>query len=168
MRFAHQLIFIATACLTFAGCARKEAFDIVVRNETRGAITVALTKDGPPFEALWAGPEDLAIASPRADEQHGFAVLEPGQEADVSLEGRFQSGVRGYVRAYRGDLLISDMTAIGPASPNRIDLPLRPGINRIVVGEENGRLVHKRGATPVAPRAANPTTTSTTLTAPPL
>ena len=88
-------------------------------------MTIALTKDGPPFERLWAAPEDLAIESPKADEQHGYVVLPPGREADVSVEGKFDRGTRGFLRVYRGEPDISGMIAIGPVSPNRLDVPLR-------------------------------------------
>lgn len=133
---------LALSCLLVgAGCARNETFDILVRNDTKHALTVVLTKNGPPFERLWAAPEDLAIESPDSDEQHGYAVLAAGQTADVSLKGRFDRGTRGYLRVYRGDLQISDMSAIGPVSPNRLDLPLKPGVNRFVIAEGGGRLV---------------------------
>jgi hypothetical protein len=143
MRCLHCLIAVAGISLLLVGCARTDKFDVSVRNDTAGPLTLALTKDGPPFERVWAGPEDLAIESPRADEQHGFVVLPPGKEADVAIEGKFDRGTRGYLRVYRGDLQISDMTAIGPASPNRIDLPLQPGTNRFVIADANGRLAHK-------------------------
>jgi hypothetical protein len=129
-----------------AGCSRTDKFDVSVRNETTGPLTLALTKDGPPFERLWAGPEDLAIESPRADEQHGFVVLPPGKDADVSIEGKFDSQTRGYLRVYRGDLAISDMNAIGKSSPNRLDLMLTPGPNRFVIVDADGKLAPKHAA----------------------
>ena len=140
MRWALSISFATVVTFLTIGCARTEKFDVSVRNETRTPLTLALTKDGPPFEHVWAGPEDLAIESPRADEQHGFVVLPPGREADVSVQGKFDRGTRGYLRVYRGDLQISDMTAIGPASPNRLDLPLTPGPNRFVIDDTTGRL----------------------------
>jgi hypothetical protein len=145
MRLVYALAFVALASIWLVGCARTEKFDITVRNDTGGPVTLALTKDGPPFEHVWAGPEDLAIESPKADEEHGYLLLPPGKEADVSVEGKFDRGTRGYLRVYRGDLQISDMIAIGPVSPNRLDVPLRPGANRIVIGQEQGRLAEVRG-----------------------
>ena len=153
MRFVHVLAVVAVASALLVGCARTETFDITVRNDTGGPVTIALTKDGPPFERMWAGPEDLAIESPLNDEQHGYAVLPPGRSADVSVEGKFDRGTRGYVRVYRGDPDLSGMIAIGPVSPNRLDVPLRPGANQIVIGESQGRLVQQRGG-PAADVAA--------------
>ena len=144
MRLVHALAFVAFASVLLVGCSRTEKFDITVRNDTGGPVTIALTKDGPPFEPVWASPEDLAIGSPKADEQHGYLMLPAGKEADVSVQGKFDSGTRGYLRVYRGDLQISDMVAIGPGSPNRLDVPLRPGPNRVVVGQSQGRLAEKR------------------------
>jgi hypothetical protein len=169
MRFAHVLAFVALACASLVGCARTEKFDITVRNDTGGPVTIALTKDGPPFERMWAGPEDLAIESPKNDEQHGYAVLPPGRSADVSVQGKFDRGTRGYVRVYRGEPDLSGMVAIGPVSPNRLDVPLRPGANQIVIGESQGRLVQQRGgpAADVAAESEEPAEAPTTQPASP-
>jgi hypothetical protein len=145
MRLVHAMAFVLFASVSLTGCARTEKFEITVRNDTGGPVTIALTKDGPPFERVWAGPEDLAIESPKADEQHGYLMLPAGKEGEVAVAGKFDRGTRGYVRVYRGDLQISDMIAIGPVSPNRLDVPLRPGANRIVIGQSQGRLTEVRG-----------------------
>lgn len=134
---------LAVGCAGFVGCTRTDSFDISVRNDTARPITLALTKDGPPFEQLWASPEDLAIGSPHNDEQHGYVVLPPSRAADVSVKGKFESHSRGYLRVYRGDLQISEMNALGRQSPNRLDLPLHPGANHFVIGDADGRLVDK-------------------------
>jgi hypothetical protein len=156
MRLGLALLLAAFWCSALIGCARTEKFDVFVRNETGGPVTLVLTKDGPPFEPLWAAPEDLAIESPRADEQHGYVVLPPGREADVSVEGKFDSGTRGYLRVYRGDLQISEMVAINSASPNRLDLPLQPGANRFLIAEINGRLAQGGLASDAPPPSPAP------------
>ncbi len=148
----RHFLAILACCAGFVGCARTETFNITVRNDTKTPLTLALTKDGPPFERVWASPEDLAVESPKADEQHGYVVLPAGREADVpAVEGRFDGGTRGYLRVYRGDLGISDMNAISGASPNRIDLLLKPGVNRFVIAESAGRLVEARETAATAP-----------------
>jgi hypothetical protein len=148
MRFVAAISGIVLACVTVTGCTRVDKFDIVVRNETTEPLTVVLTKDGPPFESKWAAPEDLAIESPKADEEHGFVVLPPGREADVSLEGRFDRSSRGVLRVYRGELDISTMNAIRPSSPDRLDVMLQPGLNRLVIADRDGRLKHVQNAGP--------------------
>ena len=149
---------MALLLAALTGCARTEQFDVSVRNDTRSPLTLALTKDGPPFEPLWASPEDLAIQSPRADEKHGYVVLPPGKEGDVSLQGKFDSGTRGYLRVYRGDLQISEMNAIHATSPNRLDLPLSPGRNVFVIVQSAGRLAEQRDGEAPAAAASMPAT----------
>jgi hypothetical protein len=145
MRFFTAIALMLAAV---AGCSRVDQFNVVVRNETTAPLTVVLTKDGPPFEAKWAAPEDLAIGSPSAEEEHGFVVLPPGREAEVAVEGRFDRGTRGVVRVYRGEPDISAMNAIHRTSPDRIDVPLTPGFNSFVIAEADGRLKSVRGAAP--------------------
>jgi hypothetical protein len=147
------------------GCARTENFDVTVRNSTRSSVTLALTKDGPPFEPLWASPEDLAIQSPGADEKHGYVVLPPGKEGDVSVKGKFDSGTRGYLRIYRGDLQLSEMNAIKADSPNRLDLRLSPGRNVFVIVDAGGRLAEQRDGDASA-RPASPASPASSGTQP--
>jgi hypothetical protein len=141
-------LILALGGVSFIGCTRTDSFAVSVRNDTTRPITLALTKDGPPFERLWAAPEDLAIESPHADEQHGYVVLPSGRQADVDIKGKFDSKTRGYLRVYRGDLQISEMNAIGRRSPNRLDLLLHPGPNSFVIGDADGRLVQKSASAP--------------------
>jgi hypothetical protein len=126
------------------GCSRTDKFDLTVRNSTKSPLTLALTKDGPPFEPVWASPEDLAIQSPGADEKHGYVVLPPGKEGDVSVQGKFESGTHGYLRVYRGDLQVSEMNAIRSSSPNRLDIKLSPGRSTFVIVDSAGRLAEQR------------------------
>jgi len=85
------LVTLFLAALT--GCTPTQSFDISVHNQTNNPVTLWLTKDGPPFEPLWASPEDLAIQSPGADEKHGYVVLPPGKEGDVSVQGKIVAAV---------------------------------------------------------------------------
>ena len=151
MRMTFVLGLVAV-CSAFGGCSRTETFNILVRNDTRTPVTLTLAKNGPPFERVWASPEDLAVESPAADEEHSYLVLPPGREAEVpTVTGRFSGGTRGFLRVYRGDLDVSDMNAISPASPNRLDLPLKPGTNRFVIAQSGGRLVAAKQDAPASP-----------------
>ena len=143
------------------GCARTEKFDLTVRNSTTSPITLALTKDGPPYEPLWASPEDLAIQSPNAEEKHGYVVLPPGKEGDVSVQGKFDKGTRGFLRVYRGDLQVSEMNAIHSSSPNRLDIPLPPGRSVFVIVDAHGRLAEQRDGETSASAEPMPTMPST-------
>jgi hypothetical protein len=146
------------------GCTRTEKFDVTVRNGTQSSLTLALTKDGPPFEPLWASPEDLAIQSPNAEEKHGYVVLAPGKEGDVSVQGKFDRGTRGYLRVYRGDLQVSEMNAIKSNSPNRLDIILAPGRNVFVIVDARGRLEEQRNGD--GEGSAAPATPATPATRP--
>jgi hypothetical protein len=169
MRFVPRLFLLLLACVAFTGCSRTDTFDIAVRNDTAGPLTLALAKDGPPYEQTWASPEELAIESPRADERHAYLMLEPGKEGYVTLKGKFDRNTRGYLRAYRGDLQISEMNAIGPASTNRLDLLLRPGPNAFVIMDAGGRLTERRDASPsprTPPAPATPASSAPAAAAP--
>jgi hypothetical protein len=143
------------AALLAVGCgpaARTETFDIDVRNATAQPLTLSLGKDGPPYEPAWARPEDVAIETPKLREQWvggqtGMGqVVAPGKTASIrKLAGRFAGEARGYVIVYAGDLSqsISRMLARPADSPDRTDVPLSPGPNRIVIEQVDGRLVAK-------------------------
>ena len=143
------------ASLFVGGCGpavRTETFNIDVRNATNQPLTLSLGKDGPPYEAAWARPEDLAIETPKLREQWvggetGMGQLVgPGKTATIrNLPGRFAGPTRGYVIVYAGDLSqsVSRMLARHAGSPDRADVPLTPGENRIVIADEHGQIVAK-------------------------
>ncbi|MDB5296447.1 MAG: hypothetical protein JWO31_2430 [Phycisphaerales bacterium] len=137
------------AALAAAGCGagtRTDTFDIDIKNGTSGPVTLSLAKSGPPYEPTWATPEDLAIESPKIREEwagnpSGMGTIPPGKTASVKgLTGRFDGGSRGLLRAYAGELTISQMLARGKDSPDRVEVPLVPGANRVVLTDKGGRI----------------------------
>src|SRR3954467_4229664 len=130
------------------GCSptQTRTFDVTVRNQTPGALTLSLAKDGPPYEPAWATPEDVATESPRLREdwrrtQGGMKAVPAGRVADVrGLTGKFESGTHAYVRVYAGELSISEMLSKGRDSPDRVDVPLAPGTNDITIVLEGTHL----------------------------
>src|SRR6478609_7191105 len=102
MSSREPVAIVVTALLTLigAGCAptQTRTFDVTVRNQTPGPLTLSLAKDGPPFEPTWATPEDIAKESPKAREDWkqtpgGMSALPAGRVADVrGLKGQFESG----------------------------------------------------------------------------
>lgn len=158
MRFRPLTLSLALVFLgQAAGChsARTERFDLTVHNGTDGPLTLSLAKDGPPYEPTWATPEDFAQESPRLREAWsqpgGMTGLAAGKTADVrNLAGRFDPGVRGYLRAYAGDLSISQMLSKSAGSPDRVDVRLLPGANDITIVLEGTHL--KAMPTPPATR----------------
>lgn len=136
-------MFLLSGCST----SHVDTFDIEVRNATTQPLLLSLAKDGPPYEPAWATPEDLAIESPKRREQwaggpQGMGLVPPGKSALVKgLKGTFEKSTRAFLRAYAGDLTISQMLAKSRESPDRVDIALSPGANQIVVSEKAGRLV---------------------------
>ena len=147
-RPALLLTLALSAALAAGGCApaRTDTFDVDIRNATSGPVTLSLSKDGPPYEPTWATPEDLAIESPKLREEwaggpSGMGVVPAGKTASVKgLKGRFDGGTRAFLRAYAGDLTISQMLARSQGSPDRVDVELVPGANRIVLIDKSGRI----------------------------
>jgi hypothetical protein len=142
------LVVTALLALVGAGCApaQTRTFDVTVRNQTPGPLTLSLAKDGPPYEPAWATPEDIAKESPKMREDWkqtpgGISALPAGRVADVrGLKGQFDSGTHAYLRVYNGELNISEMLARSPGSPDRVDVPLEPGRNEITIVLEGTHL----------------------------
>jgi len=152
-RFAARSLAILVLNFVVTGCSapsRTETFDIELENATSGPLTLSLAKDGSPYEPSWATPQDLAIETPKRREEwsggpSGMTAVKAGQTASVQgLKGRFDAGVQGYIRAYAGELTISEMLARAPDSPSRVDVLLKPGMNRIRIIEKSGHLAAER------------------------
>ena len=104
------LLLPAALLAASLGCssAHTQTYDINVTNATAGPVTISLAKDGPPYEAAWATPEDLAIESPRYRERGGMGVIPAGKTASVEkLTGKFEPNAQGYLRVYAGDLKLT-------------------------------------------------------------
>src|SRR5438552_12672165 len=78
---------LSLLCLLLTGCHNYESrtYDVTVHNRTAEPITIWLTKDGPPYEAGWLSPEDLAIESPRQNENReiGGVIVAAGKSASA-------------------------------------------------------------------------------------
>ena len=84
--------------LIAAGCESYETrvYDVSVKNDSAGPITIWLTKNGAPFEPGWLAPEEIAIESPKQPEKIiGGVVVPQGKTADTGpRQGRFLSDTR--------------------------------------------------------------------------
>lgn len=140
--------------LALVGCTsyHTDTFNIDVRNDTDQPITLSLAKVGRdvPYEPNWGTPEDMAIESPQMrDKWEGGAmklpVLPPGKTLSLpQVHGVFSADSHGCLRAYLGEPSISEMLARGRDSPRRVEVPLRPGDNQIVLAFDiAGRLIGK-------------------------
>jgi hypothetical protein len=151
MRFTLALLVVPLLAL---GCARQQSYQVAVRNESEAPLTVGLVKEGGTFESEWASPEEIAAAT-RADEQRKWdaATVQRGQTGVAGpIKGTFGDDARAVLRVYAGgaemDEEMDELMAISRGSPDRIDVPLRPGRNAIIVRREKGRLVYERANLP--------------------
>lgn len=140
------LAFMVAGCSVVTNMTTvKRNFTVAVRNDTGGPMKVGLAKSGPPAEEGWASAEDVAIANAKEPDASWGQLVQPGQSATIGpVDGRFSEGVLGLLRVYAGEPTMSDMLAISRGSPNRLDLPLRPGVNRFVIFDDGGRIAAKR------------------------
>ena len=124
------------------GCAESRTYSLSLANRTGEPLTVWPVKQGGPFEADWASPEDLALASPSLPPDRRPPVAPPGRTLDADeLKGKFASGSRAVLRVYAGDRTLAQLLAVGRGSPQRADVVLTPGANDLVAVREGGRLV---------------------------
>jgi hypothetical protein len=130
------------------GCGtHTETFDVRVRNNTNQVVTLCLAKDAPrghfpgPEEDAWKPPEDLASESADERSKDLPPQVPPGKQATVRrLKGTFDGYSHGVLRCYWGDMTVSQMAARGPGSPDRVDVPLTPGLNSITLVDKDARL----------------------------
>lgn len=139
----HRPLLLSMALLLIGCAPTSRTFNISVANETGGPVTLDLTKDGPPVEEAWASPEDIASGRIKVTEASrlGINSIAAGRTQSVrDLPGQFPSDTHAILRVYRGgDLTIKQMLSIAPG-PDRQDVPLSPGDNRLVVKDQDGKL----------------------------
>jgi len=143
---------VTCALLLFAltGCAGTRVYEIAVRNGTPGPITVGVAKEGGKYEPQWASPEQAVVRTESENEQ-GWpsTVLPPGKTGYTGpVKGNFSGGAEATLRVYAGELQLSDVLAVSRGSPRRVDVPLQPGRNAIIVREQNGRLAYEHVPVP--------------------
>lgn len=127
-------LMMGLAGLLLVGCGGKsQTYEVAVSNETATPITVWLTKSGGPYERHWRSPEDLAIESPRGSRIAGVKIPSGASAATDRVKGKFDEGTGAILRIYAGDYSFSDLLAVSRGSPNRIDVPLDPGVSRFTV-----------------------------------
>lgn len=123
------------------GCTSNQTFHVSVKNDTDGAITVGLVKEGDPYQRQWAAPEQSAINGQQPSAEM-WAAVAPGKTIDTGeVKGRFRSSAHAVLRVYKGELDLDGILAVSRGQPNRSDVLLHPGRNRIVVFDRGGYLI---------------------------
>lgn len=143
MKFVSTMLWLLGAAL-LVGCSStvEHTFDITVKNNTGGPITIWLTKDGGPLEPGWRSPEQVAMQSLADEERISGVVIPDGKTASTPpVVGRFQPGRYAWLRIYDGQYKFSELLAISPKSALRLDQPLYPGRNVLNVRKAARRLV---------------------------
>lgn len=137
------------------GCQTTGEFTVGVINRTDEPLSVGLVKDGPPPEAYWASPTQIAIGAPSLTERKWGTLVPAGEQAVIGpVKGKFAGGVTAYLRVYAGDRTVDGLLAVSPGSPDRIDIPLDNGRTDLVIHRESARLT----ATPAARNTGAPLT----------
>jgi hypothetical protein len=151
------------ALALLVGCTQTQTYSVSVRNNLAGPVTVCLTKAGGPAEAGWESPEELAGPEhPASDERPPGVVVPAGKVAVLPpTPGEFYRDPRAHavLRVYAGTPRLSAMNAVSRGSADRLDVPLQPGVNRLVVQvSDAGRMeaVPSSEARAVAPATTRP------------
>jgi hypothetical protein len=156
MLTSARFALLVTVAATMLGCVRTETYQLAIKNATAEPITLWLTKDGPPAEAGWRSPEQLAMQPVKGEKLAG-ALVEPGELAMTGPRtGHFDQHTQAWLRIYGGAHTLSELLAISRGSPNRLDEPLEPGQHAWTVVEVNGALDLIPGIQQTAPKSVHP------------
>jgi len=126
------------------GCSsRSESYMVSVKNETAQPLTIGFTKEGEPYQDEFMAPSDIALDPQVKPELYSWgSLLLPGKTATTKkpMTAKLDPDAVAYLRVYRGHLNMLDILAISSGSPSRVDVPLMPGRNDLVIVDREGRL----------------------------
>jgi hypothetical protein len=124
------------------GCSGGQTYDVMVTNKLSDPITVWMTKEklvaGNEAEAGWASPEEMAVGT-TASEHVGGVAIEPGDTGHTTLGGHIDKDDVAVLRVYRASDLNMILT-LHRGSPDRIDIPLDPGVTDIDIVKQKGQI----------------------------
>ena len=123
-----------------AGCFNQTlSYSLSVKNSLSKPVSICTTKYHGPDEDGWESPEELAdVTRPAADNRPPGVVIPPGRTVtNNTLTGSFDRETgQAILRVYAGTPNLSQMNAISRGSINRLDVPLYPGWNGLVIGSD--------------------------------
>jgi hypothetical protein len=133
----RTLALLTTTVTTFlVGCsnAHKYEFAVNIKNDTPEPVTVWLTKQGGPPEEGWLSPEAVESTRPAKLGHINGVVVPAGKTGNLpSLAGRFEPDALAILRVYAGQLMLDQILATPEDGKLRIDVPLREGMNELIV-----------------------------------
>jgi hypothetical protein len=137
------LLITATGCFT-----ETRTYSMSVRNQLATPVSVCVTKDYGPEEPLWESPEEMIEPPhPATDQTPPGKVIPPGKTLTAPpFTGKFDPDRgRAYLRIYYGTPTLTQMNAIDAGNPDRLDVPLDEGFNRIEIKPgEGGKMTAER------------------------
>jgi hypothetical protein len=144
-----RTLLMSVMLCSAVGCAtRSETYSVSVKNQTTTPLTIGFTKEGPPYQDQWMAPEDIAVDRMVKPELYSWGILlEPVKTATTKddMTAKLQGDTLAYLRVYRGHLNLLQILAISSGSSSRVDLPLMPGNNSVVIIERDGKLAAIKG-----------------------
>ena len=120
------------------GCVQTRTYQVSVTNHTDGPITFGVVKHGDPYDPTWAPPEVVESHGGHASPELWGAVPAGKTAVSDQLKGHFARSATAELRVYQGKLDLAGIMAVSRGQPNRLDLPLSPGMNKFTVINMNG------------------------------
>jgi len=139
--------FLLLSLLLLPACTQydRRSFEISVKNETAGPLSVGLVKNGPPSEEGWIAPHEVAMMAPQLSDRKWGLVIKPGETKVLGpYTGKFEQGVQAILRIYAGTPTIEEMIAFAKNDPERLDIYLWPGKSGYVIRYGGGRIEYVR------------------------
>ncbi|HEY1923196.1 MAG TPA: hypothetical protein VGG44_10645 [Tepidisphaeraceae bacterium] len=144
--FRAAVLFLATSAV---GCSSSQSFDVTVTDKTSDPITVWMTKEklvaGGAAESGWAPPEQLAVGT--TGDHVGGVAIRPGDTGHTVLKGHIDSDDVAVLRVYRASDLNMILT-LHRGSPDRLDIPLDPGVTDLDIVTAKGQIADIPHASP--------------------
>jgi len=120
------------------GCVKTRTYQVSLTNHTDSPITFGVVKHGDPYEYNWAAPEVVESNGGHASAEL-WGAIPPGKTATSDqIKGRFSRSASAELRVYQGKLDLPGILAVSRGAPNRLDLPLTPGMNKFTIINLNG------------------------------
>lgn len=147
MNVLRSMCLASAALLVAVGCGTTTAtFSVSLHNASTQPVTAWLTKNGGPQELEWLAPEDLSSSVAAATDRINGAVIPPGKTGEFPpITGKFDADAMAVLRVYAGTVDLDTMLATGVGSRLRVDVPLREGMNRLIVKPSAKLAVEREG-----------------------